>query len=524
MTCEQKLEILTSLGRKTAQERDLHTLLATLGEMARELARADRCSIFVYDHPSDTLWSQVAQGIEERLHVPAKKGIVGAAASQKETLIVNDAYNDPRFFDEIDRLTGYQTRTILAVPLLTRDGRTIGVFQALNKQEGLFNAEDAQMVELLADYAASLLENALLHDALKARYEDTFAALSESEKRFELIGRWANDGVWDWDIKRDKLYLSPRFEAILGYAPTTLLKSSHPLKTLIHPRDRFALLRRVARRLKDGALLRSELRMRSADGHYRWVLVRAQSLYDESGAPVRMVGSQTDITPQKEQAQTIAQLLKEQDRLIKTAIHEINTPVSVLSTHLEALSEELPHERYLVPMRSALKILSGLYDDFRFLQLRERTPKKPQRLNLSAFAADRAAYFEDIIAAKGQRLRTEIEPEQFIRFCPVALQRVIDNTLSNATKYSPEESAITLKVAPLGDHLLLEIIDEGPGIDPKEAIFQRRESTASQVAPGGFGIGLSIIKEICESHQVGIRITPNHPTGSRFGYLFRPAQ
>ena len=520
MTCDQKLAILTRLGSTAAaQQRDLHSLLESLGQMAKEVAQADRCSIFVYDEMTHTFWSQIAQGLEERLHVPFDKGIVGAAATDKKSIVVDDAYADSRFFDEIDRLTGYTTQTILAVPLLTQNRQVIGVFQVLNKTDGTFDDEDVQMVGLLADYAANLLENALLHAQLQERYTHKSQALSRSEKRFELISLWANDGVWDWDRASGSLYLSTRFKQILGYEEGALEGDYRLLRQLVHPDDFKVLLRSLRHHLQTREPFAAEIRMRTRTGEFRWVLARGQAQWDHAGRVIRMVGSQTDITPLKEQAQTISQLLSEQDRLITTAIHEINTPLSVIATHLEALGHRIEGSHYLPPIRSAVKILSSIYDDFRYLQNRLRSMPQPKPIDLASFVADRVAYFEDIAAAKAQKLQTKIAPGLSIRFCPTSLQRVVDNTLSNALKYSPEESTVTITLRPKGNRHYLEIADEGPGIADIARIYERHYREHDRV--GGFGVGLSIVKSICDENGVIIETQNRTPTGSRFGYLFR---
>lgn len=392
------------LGQGIAKERDLAGFLENLSQSARQLVGADRCSIFVYDAATHTFWSQVAQGLEERLHIPFEKGVVGACATAKETVIVNDAYNDPRFFDEIDRLTGYRTQTLLAVPLLGQDKGVIGVFQVLNKRKGLFSDEDAQMLLLLGNYAGVMLENALLNAELQERFRRKSELLSERNRELE-----------------------------------------------------------------------------AANAH-------------------------------------IERLLSDQDRLIKTAIHEINTPVSIINTHLEVLSDQLQDSKYLRRILSATKILSAVYDDFRYLLNKTKSPYPKERIDLSAFVTARAAYFDDIAAARGQRILTKIEPGLCTRFSPVELQRVIDNTLSNAVKYAPEESIIRVTLESAQGSGLLSIADEGPGIRNPAKIFERYYREQEHI--GGFGMGLAIVKGICDENGVSIGIEPGETCGTCFNYRF----
>lgn len=394
------------LGQGIAKEHDLGGFLETLSETARQLINADRCSIFVYDPATHTFWSQVAHGLEERLHVPFEKGVLGACATAKETVIVNDAYSDSRFFDEIDRFTGYKTRSILAVPLLGQQRQIIGILQALNKRDGLFGEEDAQMLMLLGSYAGAMLENALLHAELQNRFLHKSEELRQRNRELEA----ANNHI----------------EALLG----------------------------------------------------------------------------------------------EQDRLIKTAIHEINTPVSIINTHLEVLSEEIPDSKYLRRIHSATKVLSSVYDDFRYLLNKNKSPYPKESVDLSEFVLGRVVYFDDIATARGQRLSAQIEPDLRIRFSPTELQRVVDNTLSNAIKYAPEESAVRVTLGLENGRACLKVYDEGPGIRNKARIFDRYYREQEHI--GGFGMGLAIVKTICDENSVQVAIEDNTPGGSIFCYRFAP--
>ena len=103
----------------------------------------ERCSFFLNDPGTDELYTRVAQGIrrQETVRLLNNEGIAGAAFLTGQSIIVDDAYADPRFNAAIDRETGYVTKTVLCVPIRTGKGEVIGVAQALNKVGGLFQQE-----------------------------------------------------------------------------------------------------------------------------------------------------------------------------------------------------------------------------------------------------------------------------------------------------------------------------------------------------------------------------------------------
>jgi HD-GYP domain-containing protein (c-di-GMP phosphodiesterase class II) len=177
-----RLERLVELVRSTGAERDLDVLLGKLmAAVTRELG-ADRSSLFLYDRERDELWSKVAQGLDsQELRFPAGKGLAGECARSGAVLNIPDAYADPRFNPEIDKRTGYRTRSVLCVPLRRRDGSPMGVVQALNKQGGgAFDAEDLRRLETLAGLAAVAVENALLHEENERLFENTVLTAAQA--------------------------------------------------------------------------------------------------------------------------------------------------------------------------------------------------------------------------------------------------------------------------------------------------------------------------------------------------------
>ncbi len=162
MDYEKKLEVLLRLGRMLSRESDIDRLLATIGDFATEIVGAERCSIFIYDAENEVAWTRVAHGVED-IRVPAGQGLVGAAIQSREIQICPDAYNDSRFFKEIDEMTGYRTRSLLAVPLFDNQDGVLGVIEMINKREGFFSSMDAELLVLLANYISTALENAFLY-------------------------------------------------------------------------------------------------------------------------------------------------------------------------------------------------------------------------------------------------------------------------------------------------------------------------------------------------------------------------
>ena len=171
---EKRQSLLARFGRMIAAETHLDSLLTIIAEEVRNILIADRCSVFVVDPYKGGLWTKIALGMEEKiLRIPLGQGIAGVVAKTGSAGNIRDAYKDTRFAQDLDRITGYQTRSVLAVPLRGRDGKALGVFEVLNKSKGAFTEEDEGLLRILATMAASFIENATLYEDLRRSHLET---------------------------------------------------------------------------------------------------------------------------------------------------------------------------------------------------------------------------------------------------------------------------------------------------------------------------------------------------------------
>jgi len=125
-------------------------------------------------------------------------------------------------------------------------------------------------------------------------------ALRLSEERFALAVRGANDGIWDWNLKKSEIHYSARWQSMLGLEPEQVSQSPDEWFSRVHPEDLAALTEALQRHLGgESEHFEQEHRMLHRDGAYRWMLARGAAIWDATGLPARMAGSQTDITDRK---------------------------------------------------------------------------------------------------------------------------------------------------------------------------------------------------------------------------------
>lgn len=164
---------LVKISRSITALTDIDELLKVIAEETRNAMQADRCTVFLWDKDSNELWSKVALGVENKeIRFPADKGLAGYVVQTGETLNITDAYSDSRFNPEVDKNTGYRTKTILCMPIMNNNHEIIGAFQVLNKIDGIFTKNDEDLLIAIGGSASIALENAQLFDQQLQMYRE----------------------------------------------------------------------------------------------------------------------------------------------------------------------------------------------------------------------------------------------------------------------------------------------------------------------------------------------------------------
>jgi diguanylate cyclase (GGDEF)-like protein/PAS domain S-box-containing protein len=163
-------------------------------------------------------------------------------------------------------------------------------------------------------------------------HNQALADLSQSEERYALAVRAANDGIWDWDLVENRIYFSPRWHAILGEPEQAGDDDPTAWFDLVHAGDILRLRSAIEAHL-DGRTphLQSEYRMRHADGTWRWVMTRGLAIRGLDGMPTRMAGSLSDVNDRR-----IAQL-----RLQHDALHDTLTGLPNRTLFVDRLNQIL---------------------------------------------------------------------------------------------------------------------------------------------------------------------------------------
>jgi len=163
-TLDSYLRVI-EISRDLASTLDLNTLLDDIVRAAADITHAEAASILLYDDMARQLYFQVATNIDEPtmrgLIVPLDKSIAGWIVTNRQSLRIDDAHKDTRFFSDVDQTLSHTTKSLLGIPLITKN-KIVGVLEVVNKKRGRFTDPDESMLTVLGAQAAVAIENARL--------------------------------------------------------------------------------------------------------------------------------------------------------------------------------------------------------------------------------------------------------------------------------------------------------------------------------------------------------------------------
>jgi diguanylate cyclase (GGDEF)-like protein/PAS domain S-box-containing protein len=269
------------------------------------------------------------------------------------------------------------TSNVIALALLIAINSNV-LFRSENSRERL----EEHLRANIADVERQIAERT-------KQVREATAHLAESEKRFALAVDGAENGILDADISAGTLFCSPRWRSMLGLSDSAWVATPQSFLELIHPDDRDRAVALLLNHYKGmTAVFSTEVRMRHADGNYRWMLSRGQAVRNEAGRAIRMVGSQTDIT----------ELKALQERLRIESIHDAMTGL-YNRRHFEERLASAVH----LAMRHGRRLSVCICDIDDFKQINDRFGHATGDRVLQAFAdiLRRETRAEDVVARYG---------------------------------------------------------------------------------------------------------------------------
>jgi diguanylate cyclase (GGDEF)-like protein len=167
VSSDEMLEKIFYYMQKLFEEKELSKILLLLTDLGRTLVNSDRASFWFWDRRNHNIWTLAALDTD-KITIPEDTGLVGYSIMNNTILVINDPYNDPRFNQDVDKSTGYVTKSILTMPVTNTNGEVIGAYQAVNKlgNNGNFDrVTDIKRLSLAAAFCGKSLESYMLYNA-----------------------------------------------------------------------------------------------------------------------------------------------------------------------------------------------------------------------------------------------------------------------------------------------------------------------------------------------------------------------
>jgi len=385
----------------------------------------------------------------------------------------------------------------------------------------LGNGSATEVVQILEALTGGVAVSLLILGAVLAERAEAETELARAHARLAEAQEVAHIGSWEWDIPADKVTWSDELYRLWGLDPSSGEMSYERYIGLIHPDDRDLAQSTVGGALAAGTAFVFDHRVLLEDGSVRWLHGRGQVVLDESGRPVRMLGTSQDITERR-------QVDELRDSILSAVSHELRTPLTAIVGFALTLRQrgaqlaEETREEIIVHLVEQAQRLNGLLADLLDLDRLRRGFVRPQfrPTDLGGLVAKVVSEHEldgRLIDVQAEWVVAEVDPPK--------IERIVDNLLANAVRHTPSDTPIRIAVEHQADGVLIAVDDRGPGIaaDEREAIFEIFNRGSGAGSRAGTGIGLSLVAQFAALHG-GRAWVEDVPGGGSSFRVFLPAR
>jgi two-component system cell cycle sensor histidine kinase/response regulator CckA len=513
------LLFLNEVSQAVTSTLDLNEVLTKLMARINEVLGMEAASIFLVDGSSGDLVCATAAGggadSVKGLRLQPGQGIAGWVAREGETLLVPDVRKDPRFYPDVDLLSGFVTRSVLCVPLKVK-GRVVGVIEALNKAEGVFTSRDRRLLEAMAPTAAIAIENAQL-------YQD----LREAKEFNERIVQGMTEGLLIEDEQGNITFTNPRVEAMLGYAPGELI--GHHWTEIVPS----GYQQKIIASRYESALL-------TKDGREIPVLISARPQF-ATGQYVGTLSVFTDITERKRLEEQLrrSQKMEALGTLAGGIAHDFNNILGGILGYASFVRAQMTADD---PVRSDVEAI--MHSTQRAAALTNQLLTFARGSRPETCAVDLREIVHEVVMLlertidKSIMIEPRLDSELVaVEGDPAQLQHMLLNLCLNARDAMLAGGLLTIKARNVtlneanalpdlepGDYVRLSVIDTGTGMNAETMahIFEpffttKREQAGSKHS----GLGLAMVYSIIRNHDGAVRVESEPGRGSTF-HIYLP--
>jgi signal transduction histidine kinase len=528
------------IGAQIASARDVDQLLRTVMERLTTFLGAEAATLFMYDAESDELWSRLLKGTAIReIRLSATQGIAGHVFTSGRTLRLADAYRDRHFNPEIDRRSGFKTRSVIATPLRHMSGRVLGVLQVLDRRVDVFDLEDQVLVEAVATQIASVVDHVVLVEELQLRSAELAErvrdldalfeveqAISSSEKQTDLLAnilvrsieavgaRAGSILVVEEDrnslfFRNDSKEGSPELQMFRlkpGQGIAGRVAASGDIVRVLEAEECEFFDRGLARKL--GIAKRSVLCVPiHVDGQTLGALefVNKRGGFNDADERLAVV-----LAGQVGRAMVQRRSREEEERKVRLAsigqmlsgvLHDLRTPLTVITGYAEMMAEEndpVVRDEMAKSILSQIENMSAMQMETLAFARGERSVFM-RKVYMQNFVAELKTLLGKEFEATQVELRVQSDYNGLAKFDESKMRRLIFNLARNAIEAMAKAGRFQLSITKVDAELVFVAQDNGPGIPP-EIEGRLFESFVTQGKKNGTGLGLAIVRKIAEEH------------------------
>ncbi len=403
----------------------------------------------------------------------------------------------------------------LAAPLLTRDGRNLGLIQLSQKLDGEFSHDDEAILVQLTHMASVAIDNVRLYREAQEQVAETRRAqemLERSKESMQLAQQYVGIGIWEWDLQTGALVWSDEIRRLHGIEAEKFDGRYESWMETIVLEDRQQVHTSITEALASKGEYEVQYRVIFADKSVHWLEARGRTIVI-SGTPVRMLGVAMDVTSRKAAEQTLRQSekLAATGRLAASIAHEINNPLASVMNALYILrtNSKVP-ESALVYVKTAEEELA------RVVHITKQTLGFYREIS-SPVLSSVPQLFDEVLAAYDSRIeqgKITVHKEfadvgQLAAF-PSELRQVFSNLVLNAIEASSMPGNIYIRVRQAHNQhgrggIRVTVADDGRGI-ARENMSRIFEPFFSTKDSKGTGLGLWVSQGIVQKHQGKLRV------------------
>ncbi len=557
-----EMHSMQQIGKTLSSVLDRDRLLVLIMDEVTRLMDAERGTLYIVESEKGELWSKIAQKSEiKEIRLKIGVGIAGHVAKTGEIINIKDAYNDERFDPTTDKKTGYRTRSILCMPIREpvkkkgQVGEIIGVLQILNRKEGVFTAEDEDLLTSLCSQVAISLVNARLYGILdnRARELDLLFNLEKELSRAYDVNEMSRNLVklipksldsehlillflddegktisyqFANQVKEDKLKAAPFSveKGILNY----VLDKKEIYLTNDAPNDKYIdqelmkFLKLEVQNVICAPLINEKgvigvFYLINKIGEHGYYTSNDKKILESISSQIARGVENYRLKEEKMKADRLSAI----GNMMSTIVHDLRTPMNNIYGFVDLMLEEgeqETREEYAEIINEQIKILTNMTTDVLDFA-KGKTTILPVKYPVDKLVKDFAKFFEDDTKRKGFNFEWAVNVSSMIYIDHEKINRVFMNIMKNALEAMKKGGTFSITAEEQNGKILFSLKDTGKGIpeDIRDKLF---DSFVTSGKKGGTGLGLAIVKKVVEEHKGKIEVESEPGVGTTFKLYF----